>query len=116
VEFASWLATFFDELLGSVRVEVKWAASHLPEQFPQAVLQLVTTFFSRIEKPFRTRTEAALESGQYSPAAFHTQSPKDDLREKIRKGKYLTGKGALCGSRIYKEPCDTGSCISPFRS
>ena len=63
VEFASWLPTFFDDLLGSVRVEAKWAASHLPEQFPQAVLQLVATLFSRIDKSFRSRTDAALDSG-----------------------------------------------------
>jgi hypothetical protein len=65
LEFASWLPSFYDELLGSVRVETTWAASHLPEQFPHAVLQLLVSFFSRIDKSLRKRSETALESGHH---------------------------------------------------
>lgn len=62
-EFTSWLPSFFEDFLTAVAAELKWAASHIPEQYPEAVLHLLTAFFSRISKSFRSRIETALSSG-----------------------------------------------------
>ncbi len=64
-EFTSWLPSFFEDFATAVAAELKWAASHIPEQFPEAVLHLLTAFFSRISKSFRSRIEASLSSGSF---------------------------------------------------
>lgn len=63
-ELGSWLPAFFDNLLTAVTAELAWAASHIPEQYPEASLHLLSTFFGRISKSFRSRIETAISQGR----------------------------------------------------
>lgn len=67
MEFSSWLPTFYDDFLAILDTELKWAASHLPEQYPAVVLRLLTALFTRTGKGFRSRMEASLASGESLP-------------------------------------------------
>ena len=66
-EFSSWLPIFYDQFLAAIAVELKWTAGHIPEQYPEAVLNLVATFFSRVSKGFGTRIDTSLSTGTHSP-------------------------------------------------
>ena len=61
--FSSWLLTFYDDVISAVESELKWTASNLPDQHPDAVLQLLLGLFSRIAKSFHSRLSAELNSG-----------------------------------------------------
>ena len=94
IEFSSWLPTFFDEVLTIIGAELKWAASHLPEQFPAVVLHLLTAFFSRISKSFRSRMEAALASGESlcshsAKQTFSACTPSTDSRIECHSLRFL---------------------------
>lgn len=58
--FVSWLATFYDQVLHSVAAECQWCSTSLPEQYPDLVLALLSSFFASIEKPHGARLAGAL--------------------------------------------------------
>ena len=46
--------------------EARWCSDALPDLHPQLVLQLLSSLFARIDKPFRTRLASALVQGAVS--------------------------------------------------
>ncbi|KAK9829565.1 hypothetical protein WJX72_006519 [[Myrmecia] bisecta] len=57
--FATWLGTFYDEVLSATEAEAHWCASVLPDQHPQLVLRLLSSLFQKIDKAFRSRLASA---------------------------------------------------------
>lgn len=55
-----WLSTFYDQILHSVASECEWCRATLPEVFPSLVLELLSAFFTAIDKPHRARLAGAL--------------------------------------------------------
>ena len=69
--FITWLPSFYDELAAAAESEFRWTATNLPDQHPGIVLLLLKSFFSRIDKSFRSHLATALAQG--APRQQHSQ-------------------------------------------
>jgi conserved oligomeric Golgi complex subunit 7 len=56
----SWLASYYQDLHQQISSEIEWCAQHLPDRHPGLVLSLLSSYFMRIEKPYRQRLSVAL--------------------------------------------------------
>lgn len=53
----------FCQVLGLLRSECEWCDATLPEQSPALPMALLSTFLSRIDRPFRQRLAGVLAGG-----------------------------------------------------
>lgn len=61
--FIAWLPGFYNQVLGLLRSECEWCGATLPEQSPALPMALLSTFMSRIDRPFRQRLAGVLAGG-----------------------------------------------------
>lgn len=56
----SWLASYYLDLHQQISSEIDWCAQHLPDRHPGLVLSLLSSYFTKIDKPYRQRLSVAL--------------------------------------------------------
>lgn len=64
--FVSWIPTFYDEVLRSIASEFDWCSSYLEEYYPGIVLDMILTFFRRIDVPCKARLAGATSQSSIS--------------------------------------------------
>lgn len=64
--YASWVTTFYDEVLRSIVVECDWCQVYLAEYYPSIILDMLTSFFRRIEVPCKARLAGATSQSSIS--------------------------------------------------
>jgi hypothetical protein len=64
--FVSWIPTFYDEVLRSIASEFDWCRSYLEGYYPNIVLDMILTFFRRIDVPCKARLAGATSQSSIS--------------------------------------------------
>jgi len=64
--YVSWIPGFYDEVLRSISTECDWCESYLPEYYPSIVLDMLISFFRRIEVPCKARLAGATSQSSIS--------------------------------------------------
>lgn len=86
--FISWLSTFYDQFLHTIASESSWCQLTLPSRFPGLVLALVSTFLSKIDKPFRSRLAASLTGATGSMLPLEALEQAQDTVADFSSGLY----------------------------
>lgn len=64
--YSSWIPTFYDEVLRSIVVECDWCQMYLGEYYPGIILDMLLSFFRRIEVPCKARLAGATSQSSIS--------------------------------------------------
>ncbi len=64
--YASWIPTFYDEVLRSVVLECDWCQMYLAEYYPGIILDMLLSFFRRIQVPCKARLAGATSQSSIS--------------------------------------------------
>ncbi len=108
--FVPWLATFYDQILRFVTVECDWCKSSLPEYYPHLMINLLSSFFTSTDQPYRARLAGALTGAQGSllplehleQAAAAVNDFMNSLRrELIEAGAWLSSSSSSSSSHSH---------------
>lgn len=64
--YSSWIPTFYDEVLRSVVTECDWCQTYVSECYPGIILDMLMSFFRRIEVPCKARLAGATSQSSIS--------------------------------------------------